>query len=210
MPSKEVAACTPVPVDPNAFNKAASIPYGVTVVHVRKAMEDFIDFLGFINGQLHGRRLERLESFMMPASFSSLVGEFIGTAIPKHCKTVCRNAYHNGHPDIIPAGTYPENRIQYGPEGIEVKASRRTNRVEGHNVEESWLMVFAFESNTSRDVSLGIDPLPFRFTKVIGAKLLKSDWRFSGRSETRRRTITARVLPSGFKKMEANWIYRAQ
>jgi hypothetical protein len=29
MPSKEAAACTPVPLDPNAFNKAAKIPYGV-------------------------------------------------------------------------------------------------------------------------------------------------------------------------------------
>ena len=54
-------------------------------------------------------------------------------------------------------------------------------------------MVFVFDSNTSRDASLGIDPKSFRFLKVVGGKLLKSDWKFSGRSATSRRTITASV-----------------
>lgn len=209
MPSMEAAACTPVPVDPKRFNPGATIPYGVTVAHVRKAMEEFIEFLGFINGQLHTRKLERLESFLMPANFSSMVGEFMGAAIPKHCRTVFRNTHHNGHLDIVPADTYPENAIQHGPEGIEIKGSRNVRGWQGHNAEETWLMVFVFDSNTSRDVSRNIDPKPFKFVKVVGAKLLSSDWQFSGRSETSRRTITASVTRSGFDKMEANWIYRA-
>lgn len=209
MPSKEAAACVPVPLDPKAFNKAAKIPYGVTVGHIQKAMGEFIDFLGFINTQLHTRKLERLESFLMPANFSSMVGEFMGAAIPKHCKTVFRNTYHNGHPDIVPANAYPQNAIQHGPEGIEIKGSRNVRGWQGHNAEETWLMVFVFECNSSRDASLGVDPKSFRFVKVVGAKLVKSDWQFAGRSETSRRTITASVTRSGFDKMEANWIYRA-
>lgn len=70
-------------------------------------------------------------------------------------------------------------------------------------------MVFVFDSNTSRDATQGIEPRPFRFVKVVGAKLLTADWQFSGRSATSRRTITASVKRSGFDKMEANWIYRA-
>ena len=70
-------------------------------------------------------------------------------------------------------------------------------------------MVFCFDANTSRDVGQGIEPKPFRFIKVVGAKLLKSDRQFSGRSATSRRTITASVKRSGFDKMEANWIYYA-
>jgi hypothetical protein len=209
MPSKEAAACTPVPVDVKAFNPKAKIPYGVTIAHVQKAMDEFIDFLRFINSQLHTRKIDRFESFLMPANFSSMVGEFMGAAIPKHCKTVFRNAYHNGHPDIVPADHYPQNAIQHGPEGIEIKGSRYPRGWQGHNAEKTWLMVFVFDSNTPRDVSLGIDPKPFRFVKVVGAKLLKSDWKFSGRSATSRRTITASVTRSGFDKMEANWIYRA-
>jgi hypothetical protein len=209
MPSKEAAACAPVPIDPKGFNPAADIPYGVKPEHIRKAMQEFIDFLGFINAQLNTKKIERLESFLMPANFSSIVGEFMAAAIPKHCKTVTRNKHHNGHPDLVPTGHYPEDRIHHGPEGIEIKGSRHTSGWQGHNAEEVWLMVFVFDSNTSRDAGLNIEPKPFGFVKVLGAKLEKSDWQFSGRSATSRRTITASVKRSGYDKMEANWIYRA-
>ncbi|MCA9207106.1 MAG: hypothetical protein KDA55_02070 [Planctomycetales bacterium] len=208
MASKEAVACKPVPLDPNGFNPKARIPYGVGTVHIRRAMEEFLDFLGFINGQLLTKRIERLESFLMPANFSSMVGEFMAAAIPKHCKTIVRNTYHNGHPDLVPDGHYPGNSILHGPEGIEIKGSRHTRGWQGHNAEACWLMVFVFDSNTSRDAGRGIAPKPFRFLKVVGAKLEESDWQFSGRSGTSRRTITASVKRSGFEKMEGNWIYR--
>ena len=70
-------------------------------------------------------------------------------------------------------------------------------------------MVFVFDANSSRDAAIGAEPIPFRFGKVVGAKLTKDDWQFSGRSATSRRTITASVKRSGFLKMEGNWIYRA-
>jgi hypothetical protein len=111
MISKEAAACKPVALNPNGFNPNAQIPYGVELEHVRKAMQEFIEFLGFINGQLHTKKIERLESFLMPANFSSMVGEFMVAAIPKHCKALIRNKYHNGHPDLIPAGHYPGDSI---------------------------------------------------------------------------------------------------
>jgi len=65
-------------------------------------------------------------------------------------------------------------------------------------------MVFAFDSNRPKDTT----PRPFRFVMVLGAQLSKSDWLFSGRSETSRRTITASVTDSGYQKMRANWIYQ--
>jgi hypothetical protein len=49
----ESAACTPIELDPGGFNANATIPYGCTVEHIRTAMQDFLDFLGFINSQLH-------------------------------------------------------------------------------------------------------------------------------------------------------------
>ncbi len=173
-------------------------------------MADFLDFLGFLNRQLNTRQLPRLESFLMPANFSSMVGEFMSATIPKYCKRLAKNTYHNGHPDLVPAGNFPNNACQHGTEGIEIKASRHGSGWQGHNAEDTWLMVFVFDSNSARDVSLEIDPKPFRFLKVVGAQLEKSDWAFSGRSETSRRTITASVTRAGFEKMEANWIYRSE
>lgn len=207
--NKEVAACTPVPLVPTGFNRSAKLPYGLKPAHVLRAMQDFIDFLGFINAQLNTKKIERLESFLMPANFSSMVGEFMAAAIPKYCKTIVRNKYHNGHPDLLPKGMYPDDSILHASKGIEVKASRRMSGWQGHNPERVWLLVFVFDSNNSSDAGKGVEPRPFRFMKVVGAGLTLEDWAFSGRSDTSRRTITASVTRSGFEKMEANWIYRA-
>jgi hypothetical protein len=204
----EVTACTPLPLKPKNFNKAAKIPFGCTVDHIRAAMQDFLSFLGFINVQLSTKDIPRLESFMMQANFSSLVGEFMGATIPKYCPTVRRNKYHNGHPDLLPTGKFPKDSMLHAEEGIEIKGSRHISGWQGHNAEDVWLMVFVFDSNTVRDEALGIAPRPFRFVKVVGALITKKDWNFSGRSATSRRTITASVTRSGFEKMERNWIYR--
>lgn len=172
-------------------------------------MNDYLDFLGFINLQLNTKGIPRLESFLMPANFSSIVGEFMSATIPKHCPNLVKNRYHNGHPDLLPKNKYPGNSQLHAPEGIEIKGSRYLKGWQGHNAEDAWLMVFVFQASRVTDGDRGIAPMPFRFLKVVGAKLLASDWQFSGRSETSRRTITASVKPSGFAKMEANWIYRA-
>ena len=206
----ECTACTPVALDLRGFNKRVVLPCGLTTTHVRKAMADFLDFLGFLNQQLHTRKLQRLESFLMPANFSSMVGEFMSATIPKYCRTLAKNTYHNGHPDLVPAGKFAKDACQHGTEGVEIKGSRHTSGWQGHNAEDAWLMVFVFDSNTARDTAQGIEPKPFRFVKVVGAQLAKSDWAFSGRSATSRRTITASVTRTGYEKMEANWLYRSE
>ncbi|MBW7904876.1 MAG: hypothetical protein H3C42_04820 [Phycisphaerae bacterium] len=205
----ELAACRPARLDTGRFNATAVIPYGCRVAHICAAMNDFLDFLGFINQQLNTKGIPRLESFLMPANFSSIVGEFMSASIPKHCPTLAKNRYHNGHPDLLPKGMYPGDSQLHAPEGIEIKGSRYLSGWQGHNAEDVWLMVFVFDANRVTDVNRGLPPRPFRFLKVVGAKLSVDDWQFSGRSETSRRTITASVKPSGFAKMEANWIYRA-
>ena len=172
------------------------------------AMNGFIDFLGFINQQLHTKQIERLEVMLMPANFSSIVGEFMSSNIPKYCSSIIKNKYHNGHPDLVPVGRFPEDAIQHADEGIEIKGSRYLRGWQGHNPESTWLMVFMFDSNRPVDSTKNINPKPFRFVAVFGAQLTKDDWQFSGRSETSRRTITASVAKSGYEKMLGNWIYR--
>lgn len=204
----EVAACTPIQIDPNGFNPATDLPYGLKVAHIQVAMQEFIDFLGFINIQMNGRNLPRFEAMLMPANFSSIVGEFMSSTLPKQCSTIVKNNYHNGHPDLLPKGSYPGDAAQHEEQGIEVKGSRYVRGWQGHNPEDTWLMVFVFDSSRPVDQSKGLSPRPFRFVKVVGARLEKADWTFAGRSETSRRTITASINEKGFAKMEANWIYR--
>ena len=78
----ERVACNPTPLNPTGFNRQVSLPHGLLADHVRSAMQGFLDFLGFINQQLHRKQLPRLEAFLMPANFSSMVGEFMTIAIP--------------------------------------------------------------------------------------------------------------------------------
>lgn len=200
----EVIACQPHLLNSNGFNPHANLPYGCKVEHIHQAMNGFLDFLGFINQQLYSKGIERLEVMMMPANFSSMVGEFMISNIPKYCDSLVKNRYHNGHPDLIPAGMFPNDAVQYSHAGIEVKASRYLSGWQGHNPEESWLMVFVFDSNRPSDAAQGIQPKPFRFIKVVGASLTKNDWSFSGRSEFSRRTITASVTKTGYQKMMSN------
>lgn len=204
----EIAACTPVAVEKSFFNPHTELPFGLNTDQMFAAMTEFTDFLGFVNTQLNSKSIQRLETILMPANFSSMVGEFMGANIPKHCKTLVKNEYHNGHPDLIPAGMFPENAVQHSDQGIEIKASRYLKGWQGHNPEDTWLMVFMFDGNRPKDASQGTDPRPFRFLMVAGAMLAKEDWRFAGRSSTSRRTITASVTASGYEKMMANWIYR--
>lgn len=203
----EELACTPEPLDPNGFNPSAKMPHGLTVDHVRSGMQQFIDFLGFVNQQLATKKIQRLESMLMAANFSSMVGEFMTSNMPNYCTTITKNRYHNGHPDIIPKGKHPGDAIKHDHDGIEVKASRYDKNWQGHNPEEVFLMVFVFDSNGPRDDFQGIAAKPFRFKMVVAADLKKSDWSFAGRSAGSRRTITASVKQSGYNKMVANWIY---
>lgn len=200
--------CKPIPVKSENFNRHCKLPYDLDFSHINQAMNEFINFLGFLNEQLLSKDMARLESFLMPANFSSIVGEFMNMSIPKYCNTLVKNQYHNGHPDLIPADTFEKNAIQYSNRGIEIKASRHKSGWQGHNPESVWLMVFCFDSNTSSDAVKSVADKPFIFHAVYAAKLEESDWNFSGRSATSRRTITASVNKDGFKKMTDNWIYK--
>ena len=209
MADSELLACTPTPIARDNLNLKAKLPYGCSRDHIRRAMQDWIDFLGFVNGQLQNRVTARLETLLMPANFSSMVGEFMVSSIPKYCSTLLKNRYHNGHPDLIPCGRFPGDAVQHTHDGIEVKGSRYLKGWQGHNPEEFFLLVFVFDSNRPADKHKNIMPKPFRFVMVGGARLAREDWVFSGRSRKSRRTITASVAPSGYQKIIANCVYNA-
>lgn len=206
MDNPEQLACTPEPLSNGQFNPSCILPYKLTLDDIQTAMSEFLSFLEYLNTQLFNRGLPRLESFFMPANFSSLVGEFMVTAIPKTNAQLVKNRYHNGHPDLIPVDVYPENAVLHGEFGIEIKSSRHITGWQGHNAEDVWLMIFVFDSNSQNDMN----PIrPFRFRFVAGASISKSDWSESGRTGTSRRTPTASILTSGRAKMTQNWIYKA-
>ena len=206
--ARRTAYVPPVAVRAECFNAGCELPYGLSPDHIRAAMDDFVGFVHQVDSRLYRSGMAPLGSMLMPANFSSVVGEFIIARLDAHCPTLTKNRYHNGHPDLIPAGTFPGDAAQHSAEGVEVKASRYLSGWQGHNPEETWLMVFAFQSSRPVDRHEGLAQVPFGFVKVVGAQLTRDDWNFSGRTGESRRTITASVTASGHAKLEANWIYR--
>ena len=94
-PSVDLAVCIPSVPQLTDFNKKAVLPLGLKIEHVHRAMKEFTDFLGVIDTELCKKGMERFEDMLMSANFSSMVGEFMTASIPKHCKTVVKNTYHN-------------------------------------------------------------------------------------------------------------------
>jgi hypothetical protein len=202
------AALVPAPLDPNGFNLDVRLPYGLLVEHVESAMQDFLNFLGYINEELHTRGIDRQELLMEPAEFSGLVGGFMVSGVPKHCPTLAKNNYHNGHPDMLPKGRYPDDSIAHANEGIEVKASRRPSSWQGHNPEASWLMVFQSDSNKVADLAGGVEPRPFRFRScnVCPAGGSRLDVRWSLRDQQAHHNGHHQQIRDA--EARANWIYR--
>src|ERR1700747_1498573 len=98
---------TPEPPEKNGFNPNATIPFGVTTEHLYEAMNEFTNFVQFIDAQLRTQDMAGFEDILMATNFNSMVGEFMARTIPKYCRSVARNKYRNGHPDLLPAGKYP-------------------------------------------------------------------------------------------------------
>lgn len=183
----------------NSFNNNVILPYGLNVHHIAGAMVDCTNFIDLINTQLTNNKLNTLQDIMMPANFSSMVGEFIVSVMHNHCTGLIKNNYpSNGHPDLVEYDYYENNSCQYGDHGIEVKCSRNDSGWQGHNPESSFLLVIVYDLNNG-----------FKFKKILAAKLEKDDWNFSGRKEGSRRTATASINKKGREKLEDNWIYRA-
>ncbi len=73
----ERSACAPTPLHATGFNPRTELPYGLTIDHIQLAMLEFLSFLGFINQQLNTQKIERLETMLMAANFSSVVGDWL-------------------------------------------------------------------------------------------------------------------------------------
>lgn len=51
----ELIACQPHPIESNGFNPNATLPYDFRIEHILLAMNNFVEFLGFINQQLYSQ-----------------------------------------------------------------------------------------------------------------------------------------------------------
>lgn len=182
-------------LDPRYTNRNVELPYDLKADHIEKAVAETYSLFHSLNDYLATRGYRPFEELILGNSLSGIISEFLVKNVAKSSDCLIANRKVGGHPDLLPAGCYDSDLVLKGEEGIEIKASIQHGGWQGHNPEESWVMIFRYE-------------LPLCLVEIMCARLLKSDWSFSGRKGESRRTPTASITPTGVQKLRNNFVYR--
>jgi hypothetical protein len=189
--------------DPSKFNPNAILPYQLRVADFELAVQDVFDFLFDVNAALLNRGLPRLEETVRPAIFSGIMSDVLTASLGRHSRVLTPNRYHNGHPDLIPSGLYPNDGVQAGQDGVEVKATLGDGGVDAHGARNEWLCVFRYEVDNQTQPAVARRPT--RIIKILLAQLTTGDFRKNQRGELG--TRTASPNRQGLAKLRANWVY---
>ena len=193
-------------VDPGRFNDAAVLPFSLRLTDFHSAMQDVYDLFHDINGFLLARSLNRLDEMLRPAAMSGLISDLLTASLASHSRSLTENSYFNGHPDLIVTGFYPNNSVQSGSEGIEIKSTRKKGgAVDTHGAREQWMCVFVYQVDTETEPARSRRPMSF--TEVYLAPVGIDDFRRNPRGELGTRTAT--LHREGVKKLREHWVYKA-
>lgn len=192
-------------VDPNNFNAKAFLPFELRLQDFEIAMQDIYDFFYDVNRGLIRKGLRRLDDMLRPAIMSGMLSDMLTESVAKHSRTMTVNLYHNGHPDLIVSGVYPDNKVQAGEKGVEIKTTRKAGgAVDTHGARNQWMCVFVYDVDC--DTEPARDRAPMTFTEVYLGKVSTDDFRKNPRGELGTRTAT--LHKSGVEKLRQNWIYK--
>ena len=194
----------PTKLDSRYVNQRARLPYDLPVSEVEEAVAETYRLYHGINDFLAEGDFRPLEELLLGNSLSGIISEFLVKNIASASSTLEANMKVGGHPDLLPKGHYTSNFVLKGDEGIEVKASIQKGGWQGHNPEDSWLLIFRYVVGEQKDG----DSVPLTFVEILCALLTKSDWSFSGRKGESRRTPTASITAEGVEKLRSNFLYR--
>lgn len=187
------------------FNRRRSLPYGLRVQDFALAMQDVYDFLFDVNTSLVEKGLRRLDDMLRAAAMSGLISDMLTSSLAKHSRTLTENRYHNGHPDLIVRGVYPNDSVQAGQQGVEIKSTRKPGgAVDTHGAREQWMCVFVYRVDDETEPAYDRDPLVF--TEVYLGHVTVEDFRKNQRGELGTRTAT--LDRDGIAKLRRNWVYK--
>ena len=192
-------------VDTDKLNDDAALPYALRLMDFQIAMQDVYDLFHDINSLLLARGLKRLEEMLRPAAMSGLISDLLTASLANHARSLTENGYFNGHPDLIVAGFYPNDRVQAGSEGIEIKSTRKKGgAVDTHGARDQWMCVFVYEVDTVTEPAR--DRRRMSFMEVYLAHEGVDDFRSNPRGELGTRTAT--LHRDGVRKLREHWVYR--
>jgi hypothetical protein len=191
-------------VDQKKLNGTATLPFQLRLQDFAIAIQDIYDFFYDVNLLFLTKGLPRLEEVLRPANMSGMISDMLTSSLASHSRSLCQNQFHNGHPDLVVKGTYPNDAIQSGQEGIEIKTTRKKGgAVDTHGARKQWMCVFVYEIDKISEPANS--RLPTRITEVYLAEVDTSDFRKNERGELGTRTAT--LHKEGIQKLRSSWVY---
>jgi len=192
-------------VNLNKFNAARSYPFALREDDFRAAMQDIYDFFFDVNSNLVSKGITRLDDMLRPAAMSGIISDMMTATLAQHSRTLCENTYHNGHPDLIVRGVYPNDSVKSGEQGVEVKTTRKKGgAVDTHGARNQWMCVFVY--TVDNETEPAINRYSMKFTEVYLGEVIVQDFRKNNRGELGTRTAT--LDKDGIAKLRKEWVYK--
>ena len=150
--------------------------------------------------------MPRFDDMLRPAAMSGIISDMLTGCLARHSRTLVENRFHNGHPDLILRGRYPNDSIQSGRHGVEVKSTRKKGgAVDTHGAREQWMCVFVYRVDNKTEPASRRAPMEFR--EVYLAHVREAAFRKNARGELGTRTAT--LHREGIARLRRSWVYRA-
>lgn len=190
--------------DASSFNQELDLPYMLRLADFGLAMQDIYDFFYEVNVFLTDRGLKRLDDMLRPAAMSGIISDMVTASMARHSHVLVENRYHNGHPDLIVNGVYPNDAVKAGERGVEIKSTRKSGgAVDTHGAREQWMCVFVYRVDNETEPAA--DRAPMRFTEIYLGHVTVDDFRRNPRGELGTRTAT--LDKYGIQKLRKSWVY---
>ena len=191
--------------NPDRFNPAIELPFGLRAEDFSLAMQDIYDFFFDVNSFLLGKGLQRLDDTLRPAILSGLLSDLLTASLAKHSRALTQNQHFDGHPDLLVKGVYANDAVRAGTEGVEIKTTRKKGgAVDTHGAREQWMAVFVHEIDGVTQPAR--ERAALRFTEVYLGHVTPADFRRNARGELGTRTAT--LHREGILKLWQGWVYR--
>tara|TARA_B100000929_G_scaffold126892_1_gene100579 strand:- start:8970 stop:9479 length:510 start_codon:yes stop_codon:yes gene_type:complete len=167
-------------------------------------MQDVYDFFYDVNTFLTRKGLHRLEDMLRPAAMSGLISDMLTASLAKHARSLVENQYHNGHPDLIVTGVYPNDSVKSGEKGVEIKTTRKAGgAVDTHGARDQWMCAFVYAVDNKTEPAHDRDPTIFK--ELYLGHVTVEDFRKNSRGELGTRTAT--LDRYGIAKLRNSWVY---
>lgn len=191
--------------DKSGFNYNELLPYDLRPEDFDLAMQDVYDFFYDVNTFLSAKGLDRLDDMLRPAIMSGLLSDMLTGSLAKHSRVLTENRKHNGHPDLVVRGVYPDNAVPAGTDGVEIKTTRKIGgAVDTHGARDQWLCVFVYRVDGKTEPASAREPMTF--TAIYLAHVGIADFRKNARGELGTRTAT--LHRDGVLKLRKGWVYK--